>query len=155
VTATQSAGLSPLVSRNALGDAVAHALSLYVGRGKRYSYKDVQRGAGVSARMIECYKQQSDHEDWRLIKAEELASLSRFLGPEFTTEWLSRVAQQGSFWMPEEDDTPPGALAADEALDAAHVARCAADGDFTGDGPVLRPVALRMVARGMKLARVA
>jgi len=155
VTDKVSAGLCPLVSRNSQGEALAQALRLFVGRGARFSYKELQQGTGIPARMIECYRHSPEHEDWRPIKAEELASLVRFLGPEFTTEWLSRVAQQGAFWLPDEDDTPPGAIAADESEDAARISRCAADGDFKGDGVVLRPVALRMIARGHRLARVA
>jgi hypothetical protein len=97
----QSAGIEPLVSRNAHFEAVSKALSVFVGRGCRHSYKDVQRGAGIPERMIECYRHHPNHSDWRPIKPEELASLYRFLGPEFTSTYLTEVAEQSAYWNPE------------------------------------------------------
>lgn len=148
----QSAGLSPLVSRNAHFDAVTKALNVFVGRGKRYCYKTVERGSGVSARMIEAYRHDQGHEEWRPIKPEELASLFRFFGPEFTTEYLSAIADQGAFWLPTGLE-PPAVLAADTAEDTAIVARAAADGQFDeGEKPALHVVGLRMIERGQRLA---
>lgn len=148
----QSAGLSPLVSRNDHFDAVAKALNIFVGRGKRYSYKDVQRGAGIPERMIECYKHLPDHEDWRPIKPEELASLFKFLGPEFTSTYLGKVCDQGAFWLPTGIE-PPGAIAADSAEDTAIITRAAADGKFDdGEKPALHVVGQRMIERGQRLA---
>lgn len=150
--ATSSAGLCPLVSRNAHFEAVTKALNVFVGRGKRYSYKEVQNGAGIPERMIECYKHLPDHEDWRAIKPEELASLFRFIGPEFTGTYLAAIADQGAFWLPTGVE-PPGALAADSAEDTAIVTRAAADGRFDeGEVPALRVVGLRMIERGQRLA---
>lgn len=153
MTGNTSAGLVPLVSRNAQGEALSKALRLFVGRGCRYSYKEVERGSGVSARMIECYRHSPEHEDWRPVKPEELASLFRFLGEEFTTAWLEQVAQQGAYWLPTTDDTPPGALAADACEDAAAIARRAADGVLDNNDVIeLRPTGGRMMAQGARLA---
>lgn len=154
MTSTQSANNQLLVSRIEARAAFGNALRLYVGRGRRYSVKQLSNATGVPDRTIESVMADPLSGEYRKPDLGEILSLTSFLGAEFTSEWLSR-AGQAAFDLPEQDDTPPGALAADEAEDAAQLARCAADGDFTGDGPVLRPVALRMVARGMKLARVA
>src|SRR3546814_6614599 len=87
---SNSAGISPNVSRAKLYQAFAHALRLYIGRGKRHSYKDVERGAGVSARMIEAYRYEQDHEEWRAAPVEHIFSIAGFIGPDFTNEILPR-----------------------------------------------------------------
>lgn len=149
-----SAGIEPNVSRSAAYSAFGRALRLYVGRGCRYSYKELQQKSGVAARMIEAYRYATDHEEWRPAPFEDVLSLSGAIGPEFTADWLS-LSAQGAFWLPETDDTPPGALAADNADDNAELTRRALDGSFAGDAKALRIVGQRMVARGMKLSAVA
>jgi len=152
---SNSAGIDPLVSRSAHFNAVAYALRLFVGRGRRFTYKEVQKGAGVPERMIECWRLDCDHEDWREILPEQLASLQKFLGPDFTTEYLSRVADQGAFWLPDED-LPPGAIAADNAEDNAIITRAALDGKFDEDEkPDLKVVGVRLVARGAQVLKQA
>lgn len=151
-----SAGITLLVSRPKQGAALANALRTFVGRGKLHSYKTVQRGAGISVRMLECYMHQPDHEDWRAIKPEELASLCSFLGPDFTTEWLSRVADQGAYWLPDGDDMPPGDLALDTVEDSASLAGIARSGEIGADDrQKLKVVGSRMVNRGQRLVQMA
>ena len=98
--------------------------------------------------MLECYRQEPDHEDWRPIKPEELASLFYFLGPDFTTDYLERVARQGAYWLPEAGGTPPGEIAADVAEDSAQITRAAADNDF---GDNVRSIGTRLMVRGAQL----
>ena len=150
-----SAGIFPLVSRAQQGAALAKALRTFVGRGKMHSYKTVQRGAGVPSRMLECYMHQPDHEDWRQIKPEELASLCSFLGPDFTTEWLSRIADQGAYWLPDGDDMPPGDLALETVEDSASLSRVARSGDLgENDRQTLKVVGARMVNRGQRIVQM-
>lgn len=143
-----SAGVSPIVSRAAAGLALSQSLRLFVGRGRRYSYKQVQRGAGISARMLECYRQEPDHEDWRPIKPEELASLYLFLGSDFTTDYLERVARQGAYELPEPDDLSHAEIAADLSEGTAQVMRAAADNDF---GENVRSIGTKLMCRGAQL----
>lgn len=84
----ESADLIPLVSRNAAGESEARALRLFIGRGKRYSVKEVANGAGWKDRVIECAMAGPDNADWRPLPAGALHSLMSFLGPDFITAWL-------------------------------------------------------------------
>jgi len=146
---SNSAGIIPNVSRTKLYEAFGNALRLYIGRGKRHSYKDVERGAGVSARMIEAYRHDLDHEEWREPKIEHIFSIAGFIGPDFTNEILPLIGQ-GAFYLPE-DDMPPGDFAADLADDNAEVTRRAKDGSFKGDEQALKVVGRRMMSRGAAL----
>lgn len=149
VHSSNSAGIVPNVSRTKLYQAFGAALRLYIGRGKRHSYKDVERGAGVSARMIEAYRYEPDHEEFRPAPVEHIFSIAGFIGPDFLNEILPLIGQ-GAFWLPE-DDLPPGDLAADMADDNAEVTRRAKDGSFEGDEKALKVVGRRMIERGAAL----
>lgn len=146
---SNSAGIVPNVSRSKLYEAFGRGLHLFIGRGKRHSYKDVERGAGVPARMIEAYRYELNHEEWREPKIEHIFSIAGFIGPDFTNELLTLIGQ-GAFWLPEED-IPPGELAADNADDNAEITRRALDGSFKGDEKALSVVGSRMMERGAKL----
>lgn len=147
-----SAGIDPIVPRSAAYRAFGAALRLYVGRDGRYSYKELERKAGVSARLIEAYRYEPDHEEFRPAPFEHILSLSKALGPEFTNDYL-RLANQGAFWLPDED-VPPGELAADNADDNAEITRRAIDGSFEGDERALKAVGARMMERGAKLVAI-
>jgi hypothetical protein len=127
---------------------------MFVGRGKRYSVKQLSNGTGIADRMIESFMAQVDSTDFRKPDVEELLTLCSFIGPEFTTEVLI-LAQQAAVWLPETDGTPPGALAADNAEDNAELARRAADGSFEGDEQALKVVGTRMMGRGAQLVALA
>lgn len=103
MSACTSADIFPLVSRNAATEAFRNALRLYVGRGRRYSVKQLETGSGVPARMIESYVAPVHSTEFRLPPIEAILSLSKFLGAEFTTEWLV-LAGQGAFDIPDGDD---------------------------------------------------
>lgn len=86
--ANESADKPLLVSRSVAGEAEAHALRLFIGRGKRYSVKEASNATGVKDRAIECAMAGPDNTDWRPLTAGALHSLMSFLGPDFITAWL-------------------------------------------------------------------
>lgn len=151
MSGNDSANLVPLVSRERIGNAIGSALRLYVGRGRRYSVKQLSNGTGVKDRVIECAMCAPDNVDYRPLSLEALASISAFLGSDFTNEWL-HLAGQGAFDLPDDDMPPPGELAADVAGDSAEVVRMAADGVFCGeDRKRLRAIGQSKIERGMAM----
>ena len=152
-TRSKSANLSPLVSRSAANTIFRDAIRLFVGRGKRYSCKQVEIGTGIAARMIESFMAPVDGTDFRKPDFEEVLSLASFFGAEFTNELIA-VAEQGAFDLPD-TDLPPGEIAADNADDNAEITRAAKDGKFDRDErPRLKSVGVRMVARGQHLVSI-
>jgi len=98
---TQAAELFPIISREQSENAFRAALNLFVGRGRRYSSKEVQIGTGVSHRLIDCCRSYpSGHPDHRPMHMGAQMSLMAFLGPEFTSEWI-KLAGQVAFHKPE------------------------------------------------------
>lgn len=149
---SNSAGISPNVSRAAIYRAFGTALRLYVGVGKRHRYKEIERGAGVSARMIEAYRHDLDHPEWREPKIEEIISVAGFIGPDFLNEILPELIGQGVFWVPDESEPPPGQFAADASEDTTEIVRRAADGEFCADDRKhLAVVGRRQIERGQVL----
>lgn len=154
MTGNHSADFHPIISRSAARERFREAIRLYVGRGKRYSVQQAAKGSGVHPRMIESFIASVDSPDYRKPDIEEVLSLSAFLGPEFTSEWLD-LAEQGAFLLPDSDGLPPGALAADNAEDNADLTRAAMDGKFErAEKPRLHTVGVRMMTRGAKLAAI-
>lgn len=146
----QSADISPLISRSAANERFREALRMFVGRGKRYSVKQLSNGCGIKDRMIESFMAQIDSTDFRKPDLEEVLSIASFIGPDFTSELIS-LASQGAFWLPD-DEPSPGDLAADNADDNATVTRAARDGEFDRDERRdLKVVGTRMVSRGAQL----
>ncbi len=147
-----AAGNEPLVSRMRHWEAVTKALNMFVGRGKRFSNKDCEDGAGVPARMMGCYRQKPDTQEWRPLRPEEFASLVCFLGPGFSSAYMAAInSGQAAYWLPEGDPNP-GDLAADNADDNAVITRAARDGVFDRqERAELTVVGARMVERGAKL----
>lgn len=152
MTPSQSADFPLLVSRERAGNTIGDALRLFVGRGRRYSVKQLSNATGVKDRVIECAMCKADTADYRPLPPEALLSLMSFLGATFTSEWAG-LAQQAAFDLPDDGDPNPGDVACDTADDAAKVTRAAMDGDF-GDNerPDLRVVGVRMMSRGAQLA---
>jgi hypothetical protein len=87
---------SLLVSRNSIREKLRDALRLYVGRGRRYSVKELSNGTGVPDRMIECALCEPDDPEYRPLKLEELASLIKFLGVPFASS-IIEIAGLGAF----------------------------------------------------------
>lgn len=149
-----SANLPLLISRSAANTIFRDAVRLFVGRGKRFSVKQVSIGTGISARMIESFMAPVDSSDFRKPDLEEVLTLVSFFGSDFTSEMIA-PAGQAAFDLPE-DDLLPGQIAADNAGDNAVVTRAAMDGKFDGDErPDLLVVGRRMVSRGQRLAALA
>jgi hypothetical protein len=79
---------TPLVSRTAIREKIRDALRLYVGRGRRYSVKELSNATGVPDRCIEAAMCDPDSEDYRPLKLEDLASIGKFLGAAFVSHYL-------------------------------------------------------------------
>lgn len=150
-----SAGFAPLVSRERAGNAIGDALRLYVGRGRRYSVKQLSNATGVKDRVIECAICDAGSADYRPLPPEALLSLMLFLGAEFTNEWIG-LAQQGAFDLPETAEPDPASVLVTSAENTATIARCAADGVFDGDERrELGRVGQRKIETGMRLVAAA
>ena len=141
-----SANFEPLVSRAAAGEKIARALRVFIGRGRKYSVREVEIGSGVPARAIECAMVMNpDNEDWRRLSQEYLLSLQAFLGPQFTTMVIAPLCQQGAYSLP---DTDPG----DEALSTM---RAAIDLAAGGSPQSVRAAALHLVGQCGRVLRAA
>jgi hypothetical protein len=153
VTNAASANNALLVSRERSANAIGSALSLFVGRGRRYSVKQLSNATGVKDRMIECAKLDPGNPDWRPLPSEALLSIAGFLGADFTNEWLP-LAGQGAFDLP--DETPnPGDLAADNSDDNARLVRIAIDNSVDRDeAPDAAAIGSRMMTRGAQLVAI-
>jgi hypothetical protein len=148
-----SAELSQLISRERAENEFRKALSLYVGRGRRWSIEQLAKGVGCKAKAI--YDFQSyphGHPDHRPLNFGAILSIALFLGPDFTNEWLP-LANQGAFELPG-DDPSPGDLAAENSEDNAAIVRAATDGFDKSEGPNLTVVGGRMVTRGKQLVAI-
>lgn len=150
---SQSANFPPLVSRERVGNEINSALRLFVGRGRRYSVKQLSNATGVKDRIIECAMCDAATIDYRPLPLEALVSIACFIGPDFTSEWLA-LAGQGAFELPDAGDTPPGAIVADDAEDHAKLSDAARDGTFANDAATLKVVGTRMMSRGAQLASI-
>lgn len=109
-----SAGIDPLVSRSAGREALANALTLYVGyRGakRRYTMQQLSEGAGVKDRVIECVMEEADSAEYRKIEIGDLLSLCKFLGQNFIADWL-KLAGYGAFELMDGQPPLPKVLAA-------------------------------------------
>ena len=154
MTDAASANLPPLVSREQAENAIADALRLFVGRGRRYSVKQLSNATGIKDRVIECAMCRADSLDHRPLPNSALFSIAKFLGAAFTNEWLG-LSDQGAFDLPD-SEPDPGALAADNSDDNAVVTRAAIDGKFDDpEKPGLKVVGARMIQRGHALLAVA
>lgn len=150
-----SADNAPLVSRERVGNTIAAALSLYVGRGRRYSVKQLSNATGVKDRMIECAKLQPDDPDWRPLPIEALLSIAAFLGADFTNEWLG-LAQQGAFDFPDEGEPRPGDMAVESSSHALEIVKRAADGEFCAeDRAALKGIGQAKIRNGVQLVALA
>lgn len=125
-----SANFAPLVSREQAGNAIGDALRLFVGRGRRYSVKQLSNASGIKDRVIECAMCAPDSVDYRPLPVDALLSISRFIGPAFTSEWL-RLAEQEARYLDVGDHDDVAARAIDFAAEYArsrhHESECGVD----------------------------
>lgn len=152
-----SADLSLLVSREQAENAFRGALALFVGRSRKYSVKQLAKGIGLqrdgephTKPLYDFLSYPSGHPDHRPLHMGLAFSITKFLGADFTNEWL-RLADQGAFDLPD-DEPDPGTLAADSVEDSATIARAAADRKFDDNERAdLRVVGARKIMRGQQL----
>lgn len=124
-----SAELTPLFPREQAENALADALRLFMGKRRRYSYEQVAKGIGYKAKCLyDFLSYPAGHPDHRPLHFGIILSLHKFLGADFTNEWI-RLANQGAFELPD-DEPNPGDLAADTTDDTAAIVRAAKDGKF-------------------------
>jgi hypothetical protein len=114
MNAPASANRPLLVSRNTLREAIGKALDLHVGRGRRYTVKELSNATGVPDRIIESAKLDPDDPDFRPLREENLASVGKFLGVSFVSAWLE-VMGLGAFELMDGQIPLPKVLATAEA----------------------------------------
>lgn len=150
-----AADLEPLISREHAENAFRRAMNLFVGRGRLYSVAQLSKGARVPERTIECFRSYNfGHPDYRPMHFGHQLSIAKFLGAEFSTEWMA-LADQGAFDLPDAGDPDPGALAVENSEDNATVTRAAINGEFEPEErPDLKVVGTRMMARGATLVAI-
>lgn len=112
-----SANEQLLVSRNSLREAVRKALNLHVGRGRRWTVKELSNATGVPDRIIESAKLDPDDADFRPLREENLASIGKFLGVPFVSIWLETMGL-GAFDLMDGQPPLPSVLTADSAKPA-------------------------------------
>jgi hypothetical protein len=77
-----------LVSCSAIRERQREALRLHVGRGRRFSVKQLSDGSGVPETNIENAMRILDCPAFRPLKQEELASIAKYLGAPFASHYL-------------------------------------------------------------------
>jgi hypothetical protein len=77
-----------LISRNFARERVRDALRLYVGRGRRFSVKQLSNATGIPDRMIESALCSVDDPDFRPLTLENLFSAASVLGAPFVSDLL-------------------------------------------------------------------
>lgn len=147
MTDTFSANFPLLVDSAQARNGIARSLRLFVGRGRRYSVKELGNATGVRDWQINQALIAADDPKHRPLPPEALLSISVFLGSEFINSWLS-VCQVGVFDLPD-DDYCPGDMAADNTDDNAKLVRAALDLSFDeNEQPDLINVGNRLMQRG-------
>ena len=117
-SAPDSANNELLVSRNALREAIRKALNMHVGRGRRWTVKELSNATGVADRIIECAKLDPDDPDFRPLREENLASVGKFLGTSFVAVWLETM-NLGAFDLMDGQIPLPKVLASSPASEDA------------------------------------
>lgn len=110
-SAPLSVNIPLLVSRISVREKLRAALRLYVGRGRRYSVKELSNGTGVPDRLIEAAMCDPESEDFRPLSQEALASITAFLGAPFASAYLE-LSGLGAFELMDAQIPLPKVLAA-------------------------------------------
>jgi hypothetical protein len=113
----QSVHFELLVSRNTIREAQRRALKLFCGRGCRFTAKELWKASGVTDASLENAMRPVHDPNYRALKAEELASLDKFLGAAFTSVRLE-PAGLGAFELMDGQPPLPSVLTADSAKPA-------------------------------------
>lgn len=152
----KSAGFEPLVSRYALAEAFRNALRLYVGRGRRYSVKELARGIGFSTRLIEGWIAPVGTEEHRVPEAAAILSCMAFLRAEFASDLLALASLAAIDVDDDDGHERVRDIGVETAEDAARVVRITADDDVCpAEAAEARAVGLRKIERGMQLVDLA
>lgn len=114
---TQSAGIELLVSRNSARERIRDALRLHVGRGRRFTVKELSNGTGVADRLIEAAMAEVDSTDFRPLALEALLSIAKFLGASFVSHYLE-LTGLGAFELMDGQIPLPKVLVTAEAQEA-------------------------------------
>lgn len=101
-----------LVSRSAIREGQRSALRLNIGRGRRFSVAEASDGSGVPERQIEAAMCFIDDENYRPLSLENVASLAKFLGAKFASQYL-KLSGLGAYDLM--DEQPPLPSVFDEA----------------------------------------
>lgn len=116
MNAPTSANFELLVSRNLIRERLRAALKLYVGRGCRYTAKELWQATGVSDTSLDKAMLAVDSPDYRALKLEELASLAKYLGAPFVSAVLEACGL-GAFELMEGQIPLPKVLAFAESAE--------------------------------------
>lgn len=144
-----------LVSREQARNKMADALRLFVGRGRRYSVKQLSNATGVPDWQINAAMIDGGSTDNRPLPPESQLSIAKFLGAEFTSEWLG-LAGQAAFDIPDDDTPPAMSLAIDNADDNARLLHIAADNTIAKtESKDAAAIGRREITRGMQLVAAA
>lgn len=103
-----------LVSRNSIREAQRKALRLHCGRGCRFSVKELSNATGVPDGNIENAMRPVHDPNYRALKAEELASIDKFLKASFTSVRLE-PSGLGAFELMDGQPPLPSVLTAESA----------------------------------------
>lgn len=94
MTDNKSADFTGLIPREQAENAFRDALNLFVGRGRLYSVEQLEKGARIAHRRIECFRSYKlGHPDYRALHFGDMMSIQKFLGPDFTNEWSNLTEQ--------------------------------------------------------------
>jgi hypothetical protein len=99
-----------LVSRTAIRERQRRALRLHIGRGRRFSVKEASEGSGVPERQIEAAMCLIEDENYRPLSLENVASLAKFLGASFVSQYLE-LSGLGAFELMDGQQPLPKVLA--------------------------------------------
>lgn len=114
-----AASFELLVPSTVAREKVRAALWLHVGRGRRYSVKQLWEGTGVPIANIEKAMLPVDNYNFRALKHEELLSIAKFLGAPFASAYLE-LAGLGAFELADGQIPLPKVLVkADQSEDVA------------------------------------
>lgn len=116
-----------MLTPEAADDHVHRTLSLFMGRGRRFSVEEVSIGTGIADRTLSAMIAASP-EARRRPSACHILMLASFFGVEFTERLLAPIGQGARDLDPAAD--APGAIVATLITGAAEFARAGQDGAF-------------------------
>lgn len=107
--------------------AIYRALTLFIGRGRRYSVEDIAIGTGIPGSTIAKWLT-PDPLQRRRPKGSHLLVIRQYIGVEFTNKELEAIGQGGRALHAEEGS--PGLVMAHLTRDLAQIAGCGVSGSW-------------------------